>query len=43
MARILVIEDDVQMRKMLEQTIQREGHQVDGASNGEYGLEMFHD
>jgi DNA-binding NtrC family response regulator len=41
MARILIIDDDEQMRLMLEQMLARAGHQVEPASNGQEGLALY--
>lgn len=38
MARILIIDDDEQLRLMLRLTLQRGGHEVQEAANGEDGL-----
>lgn len=43
MARILVIEDDESYRSMLRYMIERAGHKVVDASNGEYGLAIYRD
>lgn len=43
MAKILVIDDDSQMRNILSQTVMLSGHEVVVASNGEEGLEMFNE
>ena len=41
MARILVIDDEPQIRLILENILTRDGHQVDLAENGKIGLKMF--
>jgi signal transduction histidine kinase/DNA-binding response OmpR family regulator len=41
-ARVLVIEDNDQNRKLFETALKHFGHQVVGASNGTEGLELFH-
>lgn len=38
MARILVIDDDAEMRTMLEQTLQSAGHEIVLAEDGRQGL-----
>jgi len=38
-AKILIIEDDETLRKMYSERFQMEGFSVDGASNGEEGLD----
>lgn len=43
MSRILVIDDDDQMRSMLKQTLERAGHEVIDASNGEEGIRLLHE
>jgi DNA-binding response OmpR family regulator len=40
MAHILVIDDDPQMRAMLEKTLQTAGHEVSVAENGNAGLQV---
>ena len=40
MAHILVIDDDPQMRAMLEKTLQNAGHEVSVAANGNVGLQV---
>jgi DNA-binding response OmpR family regulator len=42
-SRILVIEDDDQTRRMLRQMMERAGHEVIDAPNGEVALELFRD
>ena|SRR6266478_8882457 len=42
MARILVIDDDPDMRAMLEQTLKLAGHDVALASDGKEGVEQYH-
>jgi DNA-binding response OmpR family regulator len=41
MARILIIEDEPQMRHMIEQILLRAGHEVLAASDGGAGLDLF--
>ena len=43
MARILIIEDEPQMRGMIEQVLIRAGHEVLTASDGKAGLDLFRD
>ena len=40
MARILLIEDDDQMRKMLRQMLERSGYEVDEAADGRVGINL---
>ena len=39
--RILFVEDDVQMRDLLADSLRREGYLVDEAGTGESGLVLF--
>ena len=41
MARILVIEDDNEVRDYLESVLTRDGYEVEGASNGKDGVASF--
>ena len=41
MARILVIDDDVQLVEMLRQSLESDGHQAVGAPDAEAGLRLF--
>lgn len=41
MARILIIEDEPQVREMIRQTLERAGHEVAEAGDGEEGLRIF--
>jgi len=41
MARILVVDDQKPIRSMLRQTLEREGHEVVEAPDGEVALEVF--
>ena len=41
MARILVIEDDNEVRDYLESVLSRDGYEVVGASNGKDGVAIF--
>ena len=41
MKRILVIDDDMQMRQMLRQTLERAGYEVTEAPNGQEGLKLY--
>jgi DNA-binding NtrC family response regulator len=43
MARILLIEDDIQLQKLLYRMLEREGHDVRQACNGEQGINWFHE
>ncbi len=38
--RILTVDDSATMREMIAFTLQREGYQVDMATDGDHGLEM---
>lgn len=42
MSRILVIEDDTLTREWLESLLTRNGYDVDSASNGQEGIDLFH-
>jgi len=41
MERILVIDDDAEMRAMLEQTLKSAGHEVVLAANGKQGVKCY--
>ena len=41
MARILIIDDDDQIRSMLKQMLAREGYEVLSASNGKEGIRLY--
>ena len=41
MKRILVIDDDMQMRQMLTQTLERAGYEVVQASDGKEGTKLY--
>jgi DNA-binding response OmpR family regulator len=41
MARILIIDDDAQVLEMLRHTLERQGYEVIGASNGKEGLRLY--
>ena len=41
MARILIMDDDVQVLAMLGQTLEREGYEVVTAANGEEGVRLY--
>ena len=41
MARILVIDDDLQVRKLLQSLLTRAGHEVALASDGKEGLDTY--
>ena len=41
MARILIIEDDEMMSKMVAQAIQNQGHETIQAADGDEGLRLF--
>ena len=42
MARILVIEDDATARLLLRRVLEKAGHEVTEAPDGEKGLELYH-
>ena len=42
MAEILIIDDEVSIRRLLVRVLNNAGHTVHEASNGEEGLELFH-
>jgi DNA-binding NtrC family response regulator len=42
MKRILVVEDDQDIRELLVETLKRSGFETDTAENGKKGLEKFH-
>jgi DNA-binding response OmpR family regulator len=41
MARILIIDDDDQLREMLRKMLERAGYEVLAASDGKVGIEIF--
>ena len=41
MARILIIDDDVQVLAMLEQTLEQEGYEIVTAANGKEGVRLY--
>ena len=41
MKRILIIDDEIQMRQMLKQTLERAGYEVIDAPDGEQGIKLF--
>ncbi len=41
MTRILIVDDDAQVRRMLCQTLAREGYEVADAPDGEHALRLF--
>ena len=41
MARVLVIDDDKQIRGLLRQVLERDGHGVEEAADGAQGVEVF--
>ena len=41
MSRILVIDDEVQIRSMIRQALESRGHQVIEAENGQQGVDLF--
>jgi DNA-binding response OmpR family regulator len=41
MARILIIDDDEQIRSTLQQVLELEGHEVVDAPDGKVGLQLF--
>ena len=43
MARILIIDDDVQILKMLRKMLELEGHEVVDAADGNKGLKLYRD
>ena len=43
MSRILVIDDDAQIREMLRQMLEREGYEIAEASDGREGLKLYHE
>jgi DNA-binding response OmpR family regulator len=43
MASILLIEDDIQLQKMYHQMLTNEGYDVQKASNGDEGINFFHE
>ncbi len=40
-AKILVIDDDTSLRRVLEYNLQEEGYEVEAAASGEEGLKLF--
>jgi len=43
MKRILIIEDDIQVRLLLRQMLERVGYEVADASNGSEGIRLYRD
>ncbi|NOY81389.1 MAG: response regulator [Kiritimatiellaeota bacterium] len=43
MARILVMDDDPNVRRVLEMMLERAGHEVRSASDGYEGMRLFHE
>jgi YesN/AraC family two-component response regulator len=43
MARILIMEDEVQMRALLRQILESSGHEVTEAANGVEGIRLYHE
>lgn len=43
MARVLVIDDDDQIREMLRKSLELHGHEVLDAPNGKEGIELFNE
>ena len=43
MARILIIEDEPQLRHMVEQLLTRAGHEVHSACDGRSGMDLYHE
>ncbi|MDY6986788.1 MAG: response regulator [Thermodesulfobacteriota bacterium] len=43
MARILVIDDETQIRAMLRRTLERAGYEVVEAPDGKEGMRLFHE
>ena len=41
MARILIIDDDPDMRSLLEQTLKRLGYEIEMAADGKEGLKLY--
>ncbi|CAI4032942.1 Response regulator [Nitrospira tepida] len=41
MAKILSVDDDAHVRELLHAVIQRKGHQVVSADNGQHGIQVF--
>ena len=41
MKRILVIDDDIQVRQMLRQMLERQGYEVADAPDGKEGMKLF--
>jgi DNA-binding NtrC family response regulator len=41
MARILIIDDDPDMRSLLEQTLKSSGHEIEMAADGKEGLRLY--
>lgn len=42
MAHVLIIDDNIAVRKMLRETLEHYGHTVREAENGKQGLALFH-
>lgn len=42
MAKVLIVEDEYDIRELLQNYLENEGYQVVSASDGEQALEMFH-
>ncbi len=43
MKRILVIDDDIQVRQMLKQMLEREGYEIVDAADGAKGIRLYRD
>jgi len=43
LSKILLVDDDEQVRTMLRLTLEREGHEVVEAADGQVALALFHD
>ena len=41
MARILIVDDELQIRLLLRQLLEKEGHEIEEASNGRMALNLF--
>ena len=41
MRRVLVIDDDLQIRQMVRQMLERSGYEVDDAPDGQVGIDIF--
>ncbi|OUR97933.1 hypothetical protein A9Q84_06980 [Halobacteriovorax marinus] len=41
MSKILVVDDSMVIRKMIKNSLQKEGHEIHQAENGQEGFELF--